>query len=333
MVVIRIALAAALLVPSAASAAPTCLPKAALPPGDDFLHTLDLGLVDGKPTLCAPADRDTPGVIGCWTINPKTGALSASPVTGMPGHAQHRSFDAKGCIDGYCPPGAKPSPEPSLTLFVVSTDGKHAALLHDAALQIFDTTTKKPTKTIPLVDEKGPDNANVGNAPIDLLYTQSRLYVVGTDAGPYIGVWAYKDDGTRIGLLGTTPGSDGNSFNVYQGGWNVIDANNALFADAGFEFVTIVNAEGKVTKLRRKVKTAPCTAEELVYLGEVGDVSKACRRVIAARLEPYVFLDPVALPDGTYLASMAGKNRGTVVVLDGKTLAEKKRFKLKRCTK
>ncbi len=330
--VVKLALAALLLGPSLAAADAPCLPKALFAKGDSIAPVLDLGLVDGAPTLCMHADWETGGLVGCWGVDPKSGKLSASTATALPGHSQHRKADAKGCLDGYCTSAKVPASE-DMPLFAVSTDGKHAVMLREMTLFVFDTATKKQITVIPLSDEKAPNNTNVGNAPIDIHYTGNRIYVAGTDAGPYIAVWAYKDDGTRLGSVGST-GPDTGGTNVYDGAVNTLDANRVLLADAGWQHITIVSAaDGKTVELTRSVKTKPCKPEELGLIDESGGASKACRKVLDKMLLPFAGMDPVALADGTLLAAMDGKNRGTLLVLDGTKLTEKKRFKLKRCSK
>ena len=324
----RLVLAAAFLAPAAATADPACLPLALFGEGDDAASQFDLGLVDGVPTLCAHASFEVGGVAGCWAVDAKTGALSASSAKALPGHSVRRKSDGKGCIDGYCVPG---KPGGDLDMFVVSTGGKRVAILREMTLYVFDAATKKLAKTIPLSDEKAPDHTNVGNGPVEVLYTGDRLYVVGADAGPYIAVWAYKDDGTRVGIVGGK-GDEGGSFSVFSGSVNVLDGNRVLLADAGWQHAKIVSADGGTVDVTRPVgKTKPCKAEDLEYLGQTGEPSKGCRKVIAKLFEPYVDLDPVALPDGMYLAALPGA--GGLVVLDATKLSQKKRLKLKRCAK
>lgn len=71
MVVMRLALAAALLAPSFAAADPACLPKALFPKDPSSAAELDFGLVVGAPTLCALGDYEHGGTMGCWTVDPK----------------------------------------------------------------------------------------------------------------------------------------------------------------------------------------------------------------------------------------------------------------------
>ena len=329
MVVMRFVMVAAVLAPTAAAAEAVCLPKALFPKGDATAPTLDLGLVAGTPTLCAHADYEKGGMLGCWAIDPKTGALSASTAMALPGHSQNRKTDAKGCIDGYCVPKAAAD---EMLMFVVSTDGAHAAALRETTLHVFDAKTKKPTKSILLMDEKAPDNTNVGNGPVELLYAGNALYVVGSDAGPYMAVWGFKDDGKRTGIIGGSP--EGGGFSVYGGGANVASDTQIIVADGGLQNLMLINgADGTSTAVKRPVKSAPCKAEDLQYLGETSEPSKGCKKVLAKSFEPWANLDPIVLPSGEILAALSGAGRGSVALLEPKQLSEKKRFKLKRCAK
>jgi hypothetical protein len=324
MVVTRALLVTSLLAPAAAAADPVCLPKALFPKGDAYVPTFDLGHVAGVPTLCAHADSEIGGLVGCWAIDPKTGALSASTATALPGHSQHRKTDAKGCIDGYCAPKAAAG---EVLMFVTSTDGAHAAILRDTSLYVFDTKTKKQTKVVPLSDEKAPDNTNVGNSPVEVLYAGNALYVVGTDAGPYIAVWSFKDDGKRTGVVG-------GGISVYSGGVNVLDDTKVGLANPGLQSLMVVNAaDGKATIVKRAVKSAPCKPEDMEYLGETDEPSKGCSKTLAKNFIPWANLDPILLPSGEYLVALAGAGRGSLAILDPVKLAGKKRFKLKRCSK
>jgi hypothetical protein len=327
-VVMRLALAVALLAPSFAAADPACLPKALFPKDVSSAAELDLGLVAGVPTLCAAGDYDHGGMLGCWAVDAKTGALSNSTATALPGHSLYSKADAKGCVEGYCVPKLAADER---VRWATSTDGAHAVVLREQRLFLFDAKTKKQTGTIDLQDEKAPDNTNVGSEPIQILYAGNTLYVVGTDAGPYIAVWAYKDDGKRLGVLGGS--GDGFGFSVFAGSRNLIDDGHLLLADAGWQHVRLIAAaDNKTIAMGRPLSSKPCTSEELQLLTE-GEPSKGCRKTIAKVFEPYMGLVPVALPSGEYLALMDGKNRGSVAIVDAAKLTQKKPIKLKRCAK
>ncbi len=317
-------------VSSSAFAGAPCLPKAWF--SKESAPRLDLGLVAGAPVLCAHADYEHAGLLGCFGVDPKTGALSDAPASALPGHSVRGKVDAKGCLEGYCP--APKAAADELLLYATSTDGAHAVILRDSVLHVFDAKTKKQTKAIALFDDKAPGDTNVGNEPYELLYVGNAIYVAGTDAGPYQALWSYKDDGKRTGLV-KDDGADPGGFSVFAGGANVLDDKHVALASAGLqELLVITSSDGVRAVTARAVKPGACKPDELAYLGEGSDVSKACKKVLARSYQPFVDLDLVALPaGGGYLAALGGKLRGSVAILDAKTLVEAKRIKLKRCAK
>lgn len=329
-----------------------CLPPS-LFPQDYAVYSpkFDLGVVAGAPTLCAPnveMQEDQPltprkpGYFRCWAVDPANGALSESAATVLPGHAQTGKTDAKGCIEGYCAPNAKPD---EMLLWSTSTDNVHSVLLRERTLYVFDASTKEQTKAIPLDGADFADDTNVGNEPIDILYAGKALYVVGTDAGPYIAVWSYKDDGTRTGVIKSEKRSpeESGGFSVYNGAANVIDDSHVALASPGLQSMIVVDAAtGARKEQQRQVNMAACTPEEMqsVDIGDyevrnadgAGSVSAQCHDAVVTNLESYFDIDPLRLPSGDFLAALSGKNRGSLILLDGATLNEKQRFQLPRCS-
>lgn len=339
-------LLALLLAPTPSRADPACLPGQLFPEGEGLgmPARLDLGLVAGVPTLCARNDAEHAGLLGCWTVDATGGALSVSTATSLPGHSQLGKTDANGCIEGYCTTPKANADE--LLIWATSTNGTHAVILRERTLFVFDAKTKQQTTVIPISDDKAPENTNIGNEPIEILYVGNALYVVGTDAGPYIAVWSYKDDGTRTGVI--TPGAEPSNFggySVFSGGVNVLDDSHVALANAGLQTMLIIRAaDGAREELVRPVSTAPCTKDEVDYGLDLGDyevregdapigVSAACNKTIVKNFEPYSELDPIRLPSGDFLAALSGKGLGSLAILDGRSLMEKQRLKLSRCAK
>lgn len=309
-----------------------CLPRVLFPKGEsEPVPALELGLVAGVPTMCARRGADRAELLGCWSINPANGALSASSATSFPGHSLRGEPDAQGCIEGYCMPPPENADDPHL--WATSTSGTKAVLLRERFLHVFDASSKAQTRVIALNEDNAPDGTNVSNQPVKLLYVGDTIYVVGTDAGPFKGVWSFKETGERLGIVTMTgkPGSE--ALSVYLGAAQVIDSGHVLLSDAGLRQVVVLTPSGPRQDKRRAVSTAPCTKDELqiIDLGDLDPVSKACRRTAAANIQPYFDLVPVRLPSGDLLAAFAGKLRGSLAVLDGNTLREKKRLKLARC--
>jgi hypothetical protein len=274
---------------------------------------------------------DQADLVGCWSVNPANGALSASTATSFPGHSMRGKLDAQGCIEGYC---TSPTDNPDeVPLWATSTSGAKVVVLRERFLHVFDASTKAQTRVIALHEDNAQAGTNVSNQPIKLLYVGDTIYVVGTDAGPFIAVWAYKETGERLGFVTMTgkPGTE--ALSIYLGAAQVIDSDHVLLSDAGLRHVVVLTPSGSRQDKRRALSTAPCTKDELqiIDLGDLDAVSKACRRTAAANIQPYFDLAPVRLPSGDLLAALAGKLRGSLAVLDGNTLKEKKRLKLARC--
>ena len=303
---------------SALAGAP-CLPRS-----DGKAVTPDLGIVAGTPIVCAS------GV--CWDVDVKTGALQPRPgMTVPPGHATQAPLDAAGCAAGYCT-GFKPDPDedsPSAHV-VTSTDGAHVGVIpmgQDAhPLYIFDAKTKKLVRAIPLADEKAPGNTSISNMVADAYYLGNTVYVVGTDAGPYEAVWAFRDDGTRLGLVG---GGDG-GFSIYAGSFDIADDSHVILTDGWMENVLVVSAkDGSTSAIARAVKPAPCKPDD--FDPGVDHHTKACTRKLAKDYDPYAEAKLVSLPDGTFLAALSARRAGELAILDPKKLTVKKRLHPKVC--
>jgi hypothetical protein len=310
-----------------------CLPRSAIQTQDSLYGPgLELGLVAGSVTLCISRRPDVPHGAGCWTINPTTGALTASTVTALPGRSQAGAVDAAGCVAGYCPtPRAEADRVP---LWAINTNGTRAVVLSMGELHVFDATSKAPLRTIPLAADDVPGHTIVGNAPIRLLYLDDTIHVVGADAGPFAAIWSFRDSGVRLGRQTTDGRVDGHSINVYRGGTSIIDGRHVALADAALRRLVIFDAAGKRTTIDRQVSPAPCSEENLedVFIaGGSTRVSAACRRTIATHFAPYYDVDLVRMPSGAFLAALSGKHAGEIAVLDKTTLREVRRLKLARC--
>lgn len=285
----------------------------------------ELGIAAGKPIVCA---RDA-----CWAVDVKTGAVAPQPgMTVPPGHAREAPMDAAGCSVGYCT-GFKPGPddENPAAYVIASTDGAHVGVIPQSGesaqpLYIFDARTRKLVRTIPLVDPKHPDgNTSVTNMVHDAFYLANTVYVVGADAGAYEAAWAFRDDGTRLGVVGT--GDD--AFITYAGSANIADDAHVALADSYMEHVLVVSVkDGSKRTITRAVKLAPCTEKDLEPGAD--EHTAKCARHLAKELEPYVDAKLVVLPDGRFVTSLGDKVPG-LAILDPKRLTVTKRLRLKVC--
>jgi hypothetical protein len=212
-------------------------------------------------------------------------------------------------------------------IFATSTDGLHAAIMNQTFLYIFATNTKTKVAEIGLTND-------VTNAPWDLVYNSDTLFVIGADAGPFIGVWAFKDDGSRAGVVTVPPDQAGdNRLNIYKGGYGILGRDAVAFADAGLQNMIIVtgaNAAKKITK--RAVRYAPCTADQFSAWIETDDSqNRACNSVLGAKYAPYVNMSPAQLPSGDIIATLSGPAQGKITVLNPAGLTERRRLNLPKC--
>lgn len=314
-----------------------CLPSATFRPPDEYYGpALELGLVGGSVTLCARKKPDAPRGVGCWTVNPATGALTASAATSLPGRSQRTAADTAGCVAGYCPTPRAEAGEPYL--WATSTNGARAVVLSRGGAQVFDATSKTRLRTIWLNggDEDVPRHTIVTNTPIRLLYLDDTIHIVGMDAGPFAAVWSFRDSGARLGRVTTDGRPDGEAIDVYRGGTGIIDGGHVAVADAALRRLVILDAAGRRTTIVRQVSRAPCGAldlEDAIIADDTKRASAACRRIIATRFAPYYDVELVRLPSGAFLAALTGKHAGEIAVLDKATLREVRRLKLARCAR
>jgi hypothetical protein len=320
-----------LLAVTMAAAQPACLPSSVFAKAaDEESATLDLGYIDNVLTLCAYKKESGPNMdkrLGCWTVNPNTAALGASAATAIPGRGRRAELDAQGCVNGYCI--APMAPDDNRPFFATSTDGVHAAVMTDHLLTIFATNTKAKTTEIELVKADAPEATNISNQPWGLLYNGDTLFVIGSDAGPFIGVWVFKEDGSRAGRVG----SEEYPLNIFNGGYGILGRDKVAFADVGLHaLTTVTGANVARQRTKRNASYAPCTSDRFEeWANGDSNQTRACRRVLDARFEPYVDISPVELPSGELITALRGPAQGYIAVLNPAGLTEKRRLKLARC--
>jgi hypothetical protein len=322
---------------SLVSAQPACLPESVFVA--NFIAQFpvtDLGYVDNVLTMCVYERAEDPYVeklIGCWTVNATTGALGESAVKAIPGHGHRTALDANSCIDGYCVPPLPANPDVVKTFFATSTNGAHAAILTPDRLFVFAANTKAKVTEIELNEPGAAENTNIGNEAFGLLYSGDTLFVFGADAGPFVGVWVFKEDGTRAGKISSGVGADNEAFNVFMGGYGILGRDKVALADAGLQNMTIVSGANAATQsTRRNTTFAPCTKDQFDKWARFeGMHADACRRTLDAKYKPYIDMSPLQLPSGDFVTALSGPAQGSLAVLRPSDLTEKYRLKLARC--
>lgn len=330
-----------LLATSLVAAQPACLPKSVYTKNNyaEFpveFPVIDLGYVGDTLTICAYERAHTPEVdklLGCWTVNATTGALGASAAKFIPGRGRRIALDANNCFDGYCIAPIREFAGILRTFFGTSTDGAHAAILTHEILYVFATSTKAKVAEIELRKPYAPDETNIGNEPWDLLYSGHTLFVLGADAGPFIGAWVFKEDGTRAGRVTTDAGHNGQPLNVFNGGYGILGRDKVALADAGLQNMTIVTGANTAKQNTKRTNShAPCTKDQFEEWTESGDnQTGACKRTLDTKYKPYVNMSPVQLPSGDIITTLSGPAHGYIAVLRPADLTERYRLKLARC--
>lgn len=280
--------------------------------------------------LCAIDDAELRGVHGCWDVDPSNGRLTGRATLPLRGYSFRVELDAKGCVDGYCLPGGPK--DQFRTRLATSTDGQRALLLsatNDGLdFHVFDAATKQLVRTIP--NSLDGQTVAVWNEPYDLYYVGHRFWVLGADAGPFMALTWFSDDGAQRGLIdmGKLPGRDEPSpLSLWQGSVSVLDADHLGLSTVALRETRVVNAaDGRATIIKRAVKSVPCP-EEWTLEVTGSDVSPKCTAWLESNVLPWRDGHFVALPDGGYLAVTT---RGALYRLDAK-LAVKDRFAASLC--
>jgi hypothetical protein len=289
---------------------------------------LEIAAVGSDAVLCAvDQSRDRLlGTVGCWKVDvANNAALAYQSPAPLPG----RDIDVKvekGCARGFClPKDAKPADTAHMAWNLDST--KVAVLVGDD-VHIFDVASKSHESNFSIRGDKG-----VTNDPFAIEWVGDQLFVEGADQGSYSAVWAFKADGTAVGPLVAIGSKDGKPMSTFGGSFVVLDKNRVAVAEQGFSTVTTYEIDsGKRGKLVRKVAKAPCKADEMdaYWHSNEAAVGAKCKAALDKDYGHLVGADALA---GTknWLVVLRGARLGELAVLDSKSLAEKKVFKLAWC--
>jgi hypothetical protein len=326
-------IAALLLGTTLAATQPACLPKSVFMKNDNGeFPIIDLGYVHDVLTLCAhekASDAHADKLLGCWTVNPTNGVLGESAARAIPGRGRRADLDAQNCINGYC---IAPIPdEAERPFFATSTDEAHAAILTGERLYVFETGGKTKVAEIELRKDDAPDDTNVMNATAGLLYNGDTLFVIGADAGPWVAVWVFKQDGTRAGRVHARPADTG--FNIVNGGYGILGRDRVAFADAGLQNMTTVSGANAATQGTKRIASyAPCTKDQFETWAWSEDIPPgACKRVLDAKFDPYTEISLAQLPSGDFVVALGGAARGDIAILSRTGLTQARRQALARC--
>jgi hypothetical protein len=314
--------AAQAIVPEGSACLPLALKESGAP-------RLELGAIDSAAVVCAIDIDETRllGPVGCWAVDLQTGGLAYKSPVPLPGHSLPVNLDDR-CARGYCLPKDAKAPPAKMVHLAWNADSSKVALLAGDDLHIFDAGTKAHEKSFSVRGDKG-----VSNEPKAVHWVADVLFVEGADQGPYSAVWAFKSDGTQVGPITAIGAKDDKPLSTHNGSFSLLDKTRVGIAEQGFSALHIYEADtGKRSKLVRKLAKPPCKADELdAYWTDNSDaVGAKCKDHMVKHFSTLIGATAVA-GKTNFLVMLRGNRLGELAVLDAKTLAEKKAFKLPWC--
>jgi len=295
----------------------TCLP-AAFREAD--APRLELAAIGKDAVVCAIDHQEDRllGPVGCWKVDLADGSLSYMSPVPPPGRGMQVQID-EGCARGFCLPDGAPD-----TVDIVwHPSGAKAAVLAGDELHLFDAATKSHETSFSIRGDKG-----VTGTPSNLYWVGEALYVEATE-DTASAVWVFRPDGTAVGPI--LPLGSNKPASTFKGSFSILDENRIGIGEHGFSTMTIYEGDtGKRAKLVRKLAKPPCKAAELDTFWKGGEASAKCMTHMTKNFDHLIGATAVA-GSTNYLVMLRGPRLGELAVLDAKTLAEKKTFKLAWC--
>jgi len=304
----------------------TCVPAALK---DNKAVRLELG-ADGSAALVCAVDADASralGTIGCWSVDlsKPTGGLTYTGVDPLPGHDVTVALAGR-CALGLCLPDDVKLGDAKSVHLALSFGGTQAVMLVDDTVHVFDVATKQHLSSFSVHGDKG-----VAGTPLAIYAIDQTVFVQAGDTASAGAVWMFASDGTAKGAI--TPIGKTDPVAVPVGSFAVLDKKSVGLAERGFEVLhTYEVATGKRAKLVRKVAKTSCKPTEIDAYWTGGDkVTDKCREGMDKN---YAHLTGASVVAGqtNFLVMLRGDRLGELVVLDAKSLAEKKSIKLPWCS-
>jgi hypothetical protein len=279
---------------------------ACIPPPTSF------GRIGAELVGCADSD--------CWTIDPKSGAVTKRAFVHLPGvgfTVERTKLTQPRCYEGLCwpaPAREADADEPTAIWVAYHPDGKRAVVIDDPAGTIFDLETKKPLTTF---------NVELSNSLGGVWFSGNFVANAGYDAGPYA-VLVYHDAKT---------GKKAGSFEQLFGGAVGITSTGAFVVTSeGMGSVTVVDgasAKGKTTK--RKIPAPPAGCEPLDPALDTESQDADVKACVAFANKYYsAYYEATLVDDPTNAAQYIGHTGRDLIVVD-KNLVELSRVALSVC--
>ena len=297
---------------------------------------LELGAIETAAVVCAIDQERTRllGPVACWKVEltgPSPGSLTYQPgaqalLPGLPGRGFSVMFDDR-CARGFCLPKDAKVPADPVALMTWNLNSTKVAVLAADTVYIFDAASKKSETSFPIRGDKG-----VTGDPIAVHWNGDEIFIEAGDVNSS-GVWVFKSDGIPVGPIEALGGKDKTPLSTRNGSFVLLDANQVAIAEQGFAALTIYEIEtGKRTKVVRKLPASGCKKDELdaMWKDQAATVSPKCKDYVAKNYAHLIGADAVK-GSKNFLALLRGPRLGELAVLDAKTLAELKTFKMPWC--
>jgi hypothetical protein len=278
--------------------------------------------VGGQLVICGSGEQ---GIASCWTVDARSGKLTPRSVAPLPGTGFAIASDKlpkPSCYQDLCWPAAATDGDDEggdVVHVAFHPDGKRAAILANMQVTVFDLASKRPTTAFPLRKSAEGDVADgeLSNSPRQIWFAGETVYVRGNDAGPASYLFPYTTTGRP------TRGYAG----LYHGEVAVSEGRVVINEDA---LSTLTIIDGKSRKmLRRKIPRGPCKLDDNPEwsMDSNGPGHEECQEYIAKHFVPYE--SAAIIPDGAGFIGLA--NDGTLLQIDGKSLAATARAQIPEC--
>ncbi len=292
---------------------------------------LELGVIEGGAIVCAIDQERTRllGPVACWKVElggATPGTLTYQSAAPLPGRGLSVMFDDR-CARGYCLPKDAKVPADPVALMAWNLDGSKVAVLSGDNVHIFDAASKAHETSFSIRGDKG-----VTSDPIALHWNGDAIFIEAGDVNSS-GVWVFKPDGIPVGPIEALGAKDKAMLSTRNGSFVLLDPKQVAISEQGFSALTVYEIDtGKRTKVVRKLPASVCKKDELdaMWKDAAATVTPKCKDYVTKNYAHLIGADAVK-GSRNFLALLRAPRLGELAVLDVKTLAELKTFKMPWC--
>jgi len=292
---------------------------------------LELGAIESVAVVCAIDQERTRllGPVACWKVEltgATPGALTYQSASPLPGRGLSVMFDDR-CARGYCLPKDAKVPADPVALMAWNLDGSKVAVLSGDNVHIFDAASKAHETSFSIRGDKG-----VTSDPSALHWNGDAIFIEAGDVNSS-GVWVFKPDGIPVGPIEALGAKDKALLSTRNGSFVLLDPKQVAISEQGLSALTIYEIDtGKRTKVVRKLPASACKKDELdaMWKDPAATLAPKCKDYVTKNYAHLIGADAVK-GSKNFLALLRGPRLGELAVLDAKTLAELKTFKMPWC--